>query len=65
MEPNVPFPLTSSIKILGVTFSNDFSFAAHIENVVKSANASLQTLNGMRRFSANTESIKSINTEST
>ena len=58
MEPNVPLLLTNSIKILGVTFSIYFSFAAHIENVVKSANASLQTLNGMRRFSANTESIK-------
>ena len=58
MEPNVPFLLTNSIKILGVTFSNDFSFAAHIENVVKSANTSLQTLNGMRRFTANTESLK-------
>ena len=58
MVPNVPFFLTNSIKILGVTFSNDFSFTAHIENVVKSANASLQTLNSMHRFSANTESIQ-------
>ena len=58
MEPNVPFPQTNSIKILGVTFSNDFSFATHIENVVKSVNASLQTVNGMRRFTANAESIK-------
>ena len=55
MEPNVPFPLTDSIKILGVTLCNDFSFAAHIKNVVKTVNASLQTLNGMRRFSENTE----------
>ena len=30
MEPNVPLPLTNSIKILGVTFSNDFSFATYI-----------------------------------
>ena len=43
MEPNVPFPLTNSLKILGVTFSNDFIFAAHIESMIKSANASLQT----------------------
>jgi len=58
MEPNVPFFLTNSIKILGVTFSNDFSFAAHIKHVVKSANSSLQTLNDMHRFNANTKSIK-------
>ena len=30
IKPNAPFPLTNSIKILGVTFSNNFSFAAHI-----------------------------------
>ena len=43
----------TDIKILGVTFSNDFSFAAHIESVVKSTIASLQTLNGKRRFNGN------------
>ena len=58
MKPNIPLPLTSNIRILGLTFSNDFSFAANIENVVQSANASLQILYGIRRFSANTESIK-------
>ena len=59
MEPNFPFLLTNNIKILGVTSSNDFSFAAHIENVVKSANASIQTLNGMR--SVRTQRVLSMN----
>ena len=50
-------PISSTLSFIGVTFSNDFSFAVHIESVFKSANASLPTLNSMHRFNANTESI--------
>ncbi|XP_065562451.1 uncharacterized protein LOC136028533 [Artemia franciscana] len=49
-QPYVPFPTVDSIKILGVTFSSDCSFGLHVENVVKNANACLQSLSTMRRF---------------
>ncbi|XP_065582837.1 uncharacterized protein LOC136041954 [Artemia franciscana] len=49
-QPYVPFPIVDSIKILGVTFSSDCSFGLHVENVVKNANACLQSLSTVRRF---------------
>ena len=46
----VPFPVVSEVKILGVIFSRDCSFTAHVDSVIRKANASLQTLSKMRRL---------------
>ena len=57
--PLVPFPIKNlnKIKILGVTFTSDCSFSAHINLTVHKANASLQTLIKMRRFGCDTKSL--------
>ena len=55
--PLVPFPIVNEIKILGVTFTSDCSFSAHIDLTIHKANASLQTLTKMRRFGCDTESL--------
>ena len=47
----------NKIKILGVTFTSDCSFSAHIDLTVHKANARLQTLTKMRRFGCDTESL--------
>ena len=55
--PLVSFPIVNKIKILGVTFTSDCSFSAHINLTVHKADGSLQTLTKMRRFGCDTESL--------
>jgi len=53
----VPFPVVSEVKILGVIFSRGCTFTTHINSVTHKANAFLQTLSKMCHFGCNAHSL--------
>ena len=57
VPPEVPFPVVSEVKILGVIFSHDWTFTTHINSVTWKEKVFLQTLSKMRPFGCNAHSL--------
>ena len=47
----------SEVKLLGVIFSRDWSFTAHVDSIIRKGDASLQTLSKMDHVGCDVKSL--------